>query len=84
MRKFKHLRRKLRIFIVRAIQHIKLQLDRCEPVSKLCVLVRECVLVHIVAESEIEQSVLLLDEQRSLALEFGSLSARIILRIACL
>jgi len=70
LREFKRFARQIRCFVVRAVHHIQLQLDRCEAFAEFCVLAGERVLSDFLGKAEVEEAVLLLDEQRGLTLQF--------------
>jgi hypothetical protein len=68
LRKFKNFRRQLCRFIVRAVQHVLLQLDRREPVPHFRVLAGKRLLVDVFGQSQVEQPILLGNDQRFLSL----------------
>ncbi|MCA9243650.1 MAG: hypothetical protein KDA32_06840 [Phycisphaerales bacterium] len=45
------------------VQHVELELDRCEPVAEFGLLAREHVLLDVVGEAQVQQAILLRDDQ---------------------
>jgi hypothetical protein len=77
LRKFQHFRRQLRCFVVRAVQRVKLELDRGEAVSQFGALAGERLLVDVFGQAQVEQPILLLHKQRILPLKLVALSERL-------
>ncbi|HEY2787356.1 MAG TPA: hypothetical protein VGJ05_20540 [Fimbriiglobus sp.] len=73
MRKFKHFRRQLSVFVVRAVEGVTLELDRSKPVADFRTLACERLLVDVIGQPQVEQPILLLHKQRLLTLEFRPL-----------
>ncbi len=75
LRKFKHPRCQIRIFILRTVEHVELQLHCGEPIPHLRLLPGEGFLINLARDPQVEQPVFLRSDQGLLPLKLGTLCA---------